>query len=139
MEKMAGPGDPTVAAVAVGDRVKVYWGDDGDDDDGCQQSKSTEGSRKRKAGCGISGSHTTCEVIEVKRRATIKNDSQYTYTLQNVKDATDVRKTRLAHLKYKVKKMSANVVASSETNDKRLPNHSLILAPMVNTRRIDHV
>lgn len=118
--------------MALGDCVKVCWPADvahvdGDADGSCaSEHDSTRNDRKRKA------DYMTCQVISIKPRKTMKSNSLYTYTLQNIRDKSDIRKTRLAHLKYKIKKTVSFTKSSPESiSRRRLPDHSLILAPMV--------
>lgn len=107
----------SVPLVQEGDVVKVHWDEES------------------------SGKYL---VIRVKKRKSEKKDSHYTYTLQNVDNAEDIVKTGLAHLRFKVKSKGSSkrhreetvpavVTPSSQSpsTTRRLPDHSLILAPMV--------
>ena len=102
------------AVVSVGDQLKVYW------------SKIDE-----------TQSDAVFQVIKIKKSDKLKDSSWFTYTLQNVEDPTDVRKTRLLSLKYKlkgIKKRKHIASCTSETLTNRiLPDFTLILAPMVSS------
>ena len=99
------------AVVSVDDKIKVYW------------SKTDEAEQD-----GV------FRVIKIKKCDKIKEGSWFSYTLQNVDNEGDVRKTRLLNLKYKLKgnrKRKIENLAIEELMTRKLPDYSLILAPMV--------
>jgi hypothetical protein len=115
-----------IPIVTVGDRVRVYWENVGPDASAHNNDATYEPVQ----------SAITCEVIEIKKRKSEKQGSLFTYTLRNVKDENDVRKTRLLHLRYKVKATKSASAALvplpvSSGTPRMLPNFSFILAPMV--------